>query len=139
MLIFPFSALDKIIHWDDALKQANSSFLPGGPVLLVLAMIVEFVTPICIVTGWYDRIAAFILALFCVVTAFLYHPFWKFQGFWFGNNTTGRSHFWDFLKNFGLAGGLMLVIGNANLQAHEPHPYSAPNTQTQAARSHSSP
>ena len=32
--IFPFSFLDKIINWDSALKQATSSWLPGGPVLL---------------------------------------------------------------------------------------------------------
>jgi putative oxidoreductase len=30
VLMFPFSGLDKIVHWQDALKQANSSFLPGG-------------------------------------------------------------------------------------------------------------
>jgi uncharacterized membrane protein YphA (DoxX/SURF4 family) len=49
--LFPFSGLDKIVNRDSALKQAASSFLPGAPVLLVLAMIVEFVTPVCIVSG----------------------------------------------------------------------------------------
>ena len=28
--IFPFSFLDKVLNWDNALKQANSGFLPGG-------------------------------------------------------------------------------------------------------------
>ena len=53
VVIFPFSGLDKIFNWSSALKQAESSFLPGGPVLLVLAMMVEFVAPVCIVSGWY--------------------------------------------------------------------------------------
>jgi putative oxidoreductase len=109
VVMFPFSALDKIVHWDDALKQARSSFLPGGPMLLVLAVVIEFVTPVCIVTGWHDRLAAFVLAGFCAVTALLYHPFWKFAHFWFVAGE-GRSHFWDFLKNFGLVGGLLLVV-----------------------------
>lgn len=34
--MFPFSGIDKIIHWNAALKQANSSFLPDGWLLLIL-------------------------------------------------------------------------------------------------------
>lgn len=112
VLIFPFSGLDKIINWDNALKQANSSFLPGGAVLLVLAMGVEFITPLCIVTGWNDRPAALLLAAYCVVTALLYHNFWAYPRFW-SPGSAGYPHLWDFLKNFGLVGGLlMLVLGN---------------------------
>ena len=58
VVLFPFSGLDKIVNRDNALKQAASSFLPGAPVLLVVAMIVEFVTPVCVVSGWYDGSAA---------------------------------------------------------------------------------
>jgi len=109
VVMFPFSGLDKIVHWKAALQQADSSFLPGGSVLLVLAIGVEFVTPVCIVLGWHDRLAAFVLAGFCAVTALLYHPFWKYPHFW-SKPGDGHSHFWDFLKNFGLAGGLLLVV-----------------------------
>ena len=80
--MFPFSAYDKIVHWDEAMAQARTSPLPGSAALLIAAIIVEFICPICIVLGWHDRLAAFILAGFCVVTALLYHPFWKFPDFW---------------------------------------------------------
>lgn len=110
VVLFPFSALDKIVYWKDALQQAESSFVPGGPVLVVLAIIIELVTPVCIVLGWHDRLAALVLAGFCVVTAVLYHPFWSFADFWTPGVSKGRQHFWDFLKNFGLAGGLLLVV-----------------------------
>jgi putative oxidoreductase len=112
VVLFPFSALDKIVFWKDAIAQADSSSLPksGGPPLLVAAIVVEGVAPFCIVFGWHDRLAAFVLALFCVVTALLYHPFWKFSDFWKSGNSVARSHFWDFLKNFGLVGGLLLVV-----------------------------
>ena len=108
--MFPFSGLDKILHWPEALKQANSSFLPGGRELLLISMLIEFITPVCIVIGWHDHLAAFILAGFCAVTAILYHPFWTFPDFWAPNKSIARNHFWDFLKNFGLAGGLLLLI-----------------------------
>jgi putative oxidoreductase len=114
VVLFPFSALDKIMHWQDALKQAKSSFLPGGGALLVMAILVEFFMPVMILIAWHDRAAALLLAAFCVVTAFLYHPFWRFPAFW-STDGEGRAHFWDFLKNFGLAGGLLLIALGTSL------------------------
>ena len=115
--MFPFSALDKVLHWRNSLVQTNSAGLPGGRVMLVLAIIVEALTPVCIVVGWFDRLAAFILAGFCVVTAFLYHPFWKYRDFWSPrDDSVAREHFWQFLKNFGLVGGLLLVVFAGTLE-----------------------
>ena len=107
--IFPFSAIDKVLHWNAALAQANSSWLPRGSLLLGLAMIVEITAPVCIVAGWHAGIAALVLAAFCVATALLYHPFWKAGDFWARGDSVGRNHFWDFMKNLGLTGGLLLV------------------------------
>ncbi|WP_375394196.1 DoxX family protein [uncultured Sphingomonas sp.] len=115
--MFPFSAIDKVWHWKNSLAQTNagrspgSGGLPGAPLLLVLAILVEGLTPICIVTGWLDRPAAVLLAGFCVVTAFLYHPFWAYPDFFSaGDDSVAREHFWQFVKNFGLVGGLLLVV-----------------------------
>ena len=112
VVMFPFSGYDKIVHWNDALKQADSSIVPKavGPAMLIAGMLVELITPVCIATGWHDRLAAFILAGFCVVTAFLFHPFWQYPNFWSPSEKEGNSHFWDFLKNFGLVGGLLLLL-----------------------------
>ncbi len=117
VVLFPFSALDKILDWDGALKQAKSSIVPtaAAPVLLVLAIVVELVTPFCIVIGWHDRLAAFVLAGFCVASALLYHNFWTYPDFWIKGDSKARSHFWDFLKNFGLVGGLLLVTFGTSL------------------------
>lgn len=111
VVLFPVSAIDKIVHWNAALKQADSSRVPGGAALLVMAIVIELVTPLCIVIGWHDRLAAFVLAGFCAVTAVLYHPFWKYADFWTpGDSNKGRRNLWDFLKNFGLVGGLLLLV-----------------------------
>jgi len=109
VVMFPFSAYDKIVHWDAAMRQARSAPIPGSAAMLGAAICVEFLTPVCIVLGWHDRLAAFILAGFCVVTALLYHPFWNFSDFW-SKDGEGRAHFWDFWKNFGLTGGLLLLV-----------------------------
>jgi putative oxidoreductase len=118
--LFPFSALDKVVNWQAALNQARGGILPGAPVLIVLGALIEAITPVCIVLGWHDRAAAFVLAGFCVVTALLYHPFWTFADFWRFREGPALAHFWDFLKNIGIAAGLGWVI-----LAAQPGPVSA--------------
>lgn len=116
MVLFPFSTLDKIFNWKNALKQAEDGALPGGPLLLVAAMVVETGCSILIVAGVLDRAAAALLAFYCVVTALLYHQFWAFGDFFSSNaDSKGRSHLWEFLKNFGLVGGLGLIVLGAPL------------------------
>ena len=107
--IFPFSFLDKIINWDTAVKQAKSSWLPGGAALLFPAMAVELLTPPMIVFGIYAGIAAFVLAGYCAVTGVVYHNFWTYPRFW-SPDSEGYPHVWDFFKNFGLVGGLIFVM-----------------------------
>jgi putative oxidoreductase len=108
VVLFPFSGLDKIVNWDSARKQTGA--IPLARTLIVLSIFVEFAMPVCIVTGWHDRLAACVLAGFCVVTALLFHQFWRFAGFWRFEEGEGLEHFWEFLKNFGLVGGLGLIV-----------------------------
>lgn len=109
--MFPFSALDKILNRREALAQARSSVVPAAwaPVLLALGMALEITAPLCIVLGWMAEPAALMLALYCMLTALLFHPFWRSADLWRPGPSAGRAHFWDFTKNFGLAGGLLLV------------------------------
>jgi putative oxidoreductase len=107
--IFPFSFLDKIVNHEAAVKQASSSWLPGGAALLYPAMAVELLAPPMIVFGFYDGIAAFVLAGYCAVTALLFHNFWIYPRFW-SPDSEGYPHVWDFFKNFGLVGGLIFVM-----------------------------
>jgi putative oxidoreductase len=112
VVLFPFSAADKILHWDEAMKQAKSGprpFAGAARELLVMGAAVEAIAPLCIVTGRGDRQAATLLAGFCAVTALLYHPFWKHDDLFVEGKSKGRDEFWEFLKNFGLVGGLLYV------------------------------
>ena len=96
MVLFPFSGLDKIINWDSAMKQAGN--IPFKRVMLVASIVVECIAPVCIVTGKRDRLAAFTLGAFCVITAVLFHQFWRFPDFWRFKEGEGLQHFWEFLK-----------------------------------------
>ena len=41
----------------------------------------------------------------------MYHPFWKYRDFFSPDDASvAREHFWQFLKNFCIVGGLLLVV-----------------------------
>lgn len=109
LLFLPFSALDKILNFKGAVGQAKQAVgtTPPAVVLILLGLCVEIGMSACILTGPYDRAAAFVMAGYCGVTALLWKQFWKPGDFWSGGK--GRELFWDFLKNFALAGGFLLL------------------------------
>jgi putative oxidoreductase len=116
ILFLPFSALDKILNFRGAVAQAKEQAPSQGAArLLILAgLCVEIVMPLGIVTGTADRLAAFILAGYCGVTALLWKQFWRPGDFWRDGQSEGRTLFWDFLKNFSLAGGFLLITFGTN-------------------------
>jgi putative oxidoreductase len=139
VLFFPFSALDKILNFNGAVGQAREIFASRGlaTLLILIGVGVEICMPLAILTGVADRLAAFIMAGYCGVTALLWKQWWKPGDFWRAGDSKARNLFWDFLKNFSLAGGFLLITlglhGDlASFIAHpfgSSHPYSAATTR----------
>lgn len=136
VLFFPASALDKILNFDGAVKQAQQVFTSRqiAAALILTGLFVEIVMPLGILTGIADRLAAFILAGYCAVTAILFKRFWEPGDFWKSGESKGRDLFWDFLKNFSLASGFLLITVGLDghswlIFVHQPlassHPYAA--------------
>ena len=82
--------------------------------LIVCGFGVEVLMSLAILTGIADRLAAFILAGYCVVTALLWKQFWKTPDFRLKGGSKGREVFWDFLKNVALAGGFLVLAFGAD-------------------------
>ena len=132
VLFLPCSAADKMLNFRGAVSQAQQAAPHGLAVLLVLVGVaVEVSMPLCILTGTADRLAGFVMAGYCMVTALLWKQFWVPGDFWAGSDSKGRGLFWDFLKNFSLAGGFLLLVvgahGSLTALLHHPlassHPY----------------
>ena len=135
-LFLPFSALDKLLNTEAAVQQAQSSVHSRGLswVLVGVALFVELIMSLAVITGFFDRLAAVILAGYCMVTALLWKQFWKTPDFRLKGPSKGRDVFWDFLKNFALAGGFLVLAtggtayGVSHLILHpfsSSHPYSS--------------
>jgi putative oxidoreductase len=116
LLFLPFSALDKILNFNGAVTQAGE--VVGNPLVarlfIVAGLGVEIFMSLGVVTGIADRLCAFVLAGYCAATAVLWKRFWAQGDFWSNSAGRGRGLFWDFLKNFALAGGFLLItFGNS--------------------------
>ncbi len=136
LLFLPFSALDKLLNFDAAVGQAALAIRarPLAMAAIVVGLGIEVLMSLAVLTGVFDRLAALILALYCIVTALLWKQFWKVADFRLRGPSQGRELFWDFWKNLALAGGFLVLALGTNAAAarsfwHDPfsstHPYAA--------------
>ena len=97
--LFLISAYNKIFSIDGSMSWMEGFGVPG--ILIYPAIALEIILPLCIIIGYQARIAAGLLAIFCLATAFIFHldfivPMQKIS----------------FLKNIGLAGGFLFILAN---------------------------
>tara|TARA_B100001248_G_scaffold244229_1_gene213099 strand:- start:170 stop:559 length:390 start_codon:yes stop_codon:yes gene_type:complete len=97
--LFLISAFNKVFNLERSMGWMEDFGVPGF--LIFPAIAVEIILPVLVIVGYQARIAAGVLAIFCVLTAFLFH-------FDFSN----QSQFISFLKNIGLAGGFLFIVAN---------------------------
>ena len=130
LLFLPFSALDKILNFKQAIGQAAEA-LPNpslAAIMILAGFSVEVLMSLAILIGVADRMAATVLAFYCIVTASLWKQFWKAPDFRLRGASRGRDIFWDFLKNIALAGGFLALAFGATttgLESFLAHPFAS--------------
>ena len=97
--LFLISDFNKIFDLDGSMGWMECFGVPGF--LIFPAIAIEIILPVLVIVGYHARIAAGILAIFCLSTAFIFH-------FDFSDQT----QFVSFLKNIGLAGGFLFIVAN---------------------------
>ena len=97
--LFLISAYNKLLSIDGTMSWMEGFQIPG--LLLYPTIALEIILPLFIILGYKARVSAAILAIFSLVTAFIFH-------FDFTNQIETIS----FLKNIGLAGGFLFIVVN---------------------------
>ena len=97
--LFLISAFNKIFNLDGSMGWMEGFGVPGF--LIFPAIAIEIILPVLVIVGYQARIAAGILASFCLLTAFIFH-------FDFSN----QMQLVSFFKNIGLAGGFLFIVAN---------------------------
>ena len=95
--VFLFSGVNKILNYESNAQWVEGFGIPGF--LLIPAIIIEIILPILIIIGYQTRSSAGLLAIFSLLTAFIFH-------FDFSN----QMQIIAFLKNVGLAGGMLFLV-----------------------------
>jgi putative oxidoreductase len=95
--IFVIEGYSKIGGYGETAAYMQSHGVPD--LLLPLVIAVELLGGLLIVVGWQTRPAAFALAGFCVLAAFLFHL-----------DFASRNQAINFLKNLAIAGGFLALF-----------------------------
>ncbi|CAM4130434.1 DoxX family protein [Pseudoalteromonas byunsanensis] len=97
--IFIMAGLNKIQQYDGSAQYMASVGLPGELLPLVIAL--EVIGGLFILIGLLNQITALALALFCVVSAILFHA-----------NFADQMQFIMFFKNIAMAGGFLVLAAH---------------------------
>ena len=97
--LFLLNGVFKTSNYDGTVGWMEGFGIPG--ILIIPAIILEIVGPILIILGYKAKIAAGLLSLFCIATAFIFH-----------NDFSDQMQLGSFLKNIALAGGFLFIFIN---------------------------
>lgn len=101
--IFITAGLSKIGGFEGTVGYIASKGLPFSGLIAALTIAVEVLGGIAIVIGYKARIAGFVLAVFTILAAVIFHNFW--------DAPADQAYIQNimFMKNMSIAGGLLLL------------------------------
>jgi putative oxidoreductase len=100
---FAIAVNGKISGWDGQAAYMARHGLHWIAPLLAMALVIELVGTLCLVTGFVARTASAIMFVYLGIVSLSLHDFWHMSG-----NTAGMNQT-EFFKNLGMMGGLLLV------------------------------
>jgi len=97
--IFLLAGINKITGYSGTQGYMEGMGVPG--MLLPLVILLEIGGALALIVGWQTRWAAYALALFSIVAALIFH-----------SNLSEQIQMILFMKNWALAGGLLVLAAN---------------------------
>ena len=97
--IFLMSGLNKIGNYSNTSGWMEAMGVSSS--LLPLVIIIEILAAIAIIIGWKTKIAAFLLAGFCILSGLIFH-----------NDFSNQVEMIMLMKNFAIAGGFLILVAN---------------------------
>lgn len=96
--IFIWAGINKLGAIDGTAGYIDSRLFAGS-ILVWLVIIFEIVGGLLLVVGFKVRILGLLFFAFCLLAAFIFHPFWTFPA------EAQQGQWVNFMKNLALAGG----------------------------------
>jgi putative oxidoreductase len=102
-LVFIMGGVGKITGFSYEEGMVAAKHFPLPAVALAIALLIELVGGLAILTGLFARITAWIVFLYMIPTTLMFHNFWAMQG---ADRIDTMIHF---QKNIAIMGGLLLL------------------------------
>ena len=94
--VFFVNGITKILNFDQTIDWVESFNFPSE--IVYVGILIELVAPLMILINFYRKIAIYILILFCIMSAFMFHT-----------DISNPIQLTQFLKNIGLAAGFYFL------------------------------
>ena len=105
--IFLMSAVgNKIPKYAEVAADMDSKGVPYPEVSLGLAIAFLMLGSIMVLSGYYARIGALLLAVFLALATYYFHPFWT--------TPEDKNQVAHFMKNLGLLGAMLFIMANGS-------------------------
>ena len=97
--LFLISAYNKLFSIDGPMGWMEGYGVPG--LLIYPTIVLEIILPLFVIVGYKARASSALLAIFCILTAFIFHF-----------DFSEQIQLILFLKNISLAGGFLFIVAN---------------------------
>ena len=97
--LFLISAYNKLFSIDGTMGWMEGYGVPG--LLIYPTIVLEIILPLFVIVGYKARVSSALLAIFCILTAFIFHF-----------DFSEQIQLILFLKNISLAGGFLFIVAN---------------------------
>jgi len=97
--LFLIEGTNKIFNYEETIQYMENFSVPGY--LAIPAIILEILFPLLLIIGYQTKIAAFVMAIFTIVVAIIFHT-----------NFDDQMQFITFFKDIAIAGGFIIIFVN---------------------------
>lgn len=103
--LFVLAAVQKLQNWGSTTLYMAEHGVKMIEPLLALAIVLELGAGLALAAGFRTRLIALILFVYTLVVSFQMHDFWTLSG------EAAQTEMQLFMKNIGIAGGLLVLVG----------------------------
>jgi len=90
-------------------KGVSANGLPVAGLIVPLSSLIAFAGALSVLLSIYAEYGAWLLIIFLVPVTFIQHKFWAIE-----DPLKRRGQYINFLKNFGLIGGALIIAANGS-------------------------
>lgn len=109
-MVFIASGMNHLMKLDDMSAYSASKGVPAAKAATVVSGLIIVAAGIMVLLGWHRFIAAGLLVIFLILTAFVMHPFWKES-----DPQASMNEMSHFMKDLALAGAALFIAFYAAL------------------------